>query len=73
MVSELQFVWYLPSFSSMAAAQNNETDINNVVNTAQEAVDPSHILFLHPSDNPNSILVNDLLNGKNYGTWKKSM
>jgi len=34
---------------------------------------PSHILFLHPSEHPNSILVNELLNGRNYGTWKKSM
>jgi len=29
--------------------------------------DPSHELFLHPSDNPNNILV------KNYGHWKKAM
>jgi len=33
----------------------------------------SQSLFLHPSDNPNNILVNELLNGRNYATWKKSM
>jgi len=38
-----------------------------------EILNPSHDLFLHPSDNPNNILVNELLNGRNYGTWKKSM
>ena len=35
--------------------------------------DPSHDRFLHPSDNPNNILMSDLLNGKNYGTWIKSI
>jgi len=34
---------------------------------------PSHDLFLHPLDNPNNILFNELLNGRNYATWKKSM
>jgi len=38
-----------------------------------EILNPSHDLFLHPSDNPNNILVNELLNGRNYGTWRKSM
>ena len=35
--------------------------------------DPSHDLFLHPLDNPNNVLISDLLNGRNYGTWKKSI
>ena len=34
---------------------------------------PSHIMFLHPSEHPNSLVVSELLNGRNYGTWKKSM
>jgi len=38
-----------------------------------EILNPSHDLFLHPSDNPNNILVNELLNRRNYATWKKSM
>jgi len=38
-----------------------------------EILNPSHDLFLHPSDNPNNTLVNELLNGRNYGTWKKFM
>ena len=38
-----------------------------------EIHNPSHDLFLHPSDNPNNSLVNEVLNGRNYATWKKSM
>ena len=34
---------------------------------------PSHILFLHPSDNPNNVLVSNLLDGQNYGHWKRAM
>jgi len=34
---------------------------------------PSHILFLHPSDNPNNILVSELMNGENYTHWRKAM
>ena len=58
----------------MAAATSENTDANNPSETMSKATsNPSHILFLHPSGNPNNILVNELLNGKNYGTWKKSM
>jgi len=35
--------------------------------------DPSHEFFLHPSDNPNNVLVSELMNGENYGLWKKAM
>ena len=34
---------------------------------------PSHVLFLHPSDNPNNILVSQLMNGENCSHWKKVM
>ena len=34
---------------------------------------PSHVLFLHPSDNPNNVLVSNVLDGKNYGHWKRAM
>ena len=34
---------------------------------------PSHILFLHPSDNPNNVLVSNILDGRNYGHWKRAM
>ena len=33
---------------------------------------PSHAFFLHPSDNPNNVLISELLNGGNYD-WCKSM
>ena len=42
-------------------------------NNNAEILNPSHDLFLHPSDNPNNILVNETLNGRNYATWRKSM
>lgn len=35
--------------------------------------EPSHLLYIHPSDNPNNVLVSDLLNGDNYSHWKKAM
>lgn len=35
--------------------------------------DPSHPLYIHPSDNPGSILVTELLNGSNYLDWSRSM
>ena len=35
--------------------------------------DPTHELFLNPSDNPNNILVSALMNGENCGHWKKAM
>ena len=52
-----------PFLSSPLMEANNQDFLTN----------PSHELFLHPSDNPNNTLVNELLNGRNYATWKKSM
>ena len=34
---------------------------------------PSHVLFLHPFDHQNNILFSELMNGDNYGYWKKAM
>jgi len=51
----------------------NTVQTETVVPNATFHTDPSHVLFLHPSDNPNNILVSEPLNGKNYGTWKKSV
>ena len=34
---------------------------------------PSHVLFFHPSDNPNNILVSELVNGENYAHWRRAM
>lgn len=34
---------------------------------------PSNALFLHPSDNPNNVLVSTLLDGRNFGHWKRAM
>jgi len=38
-----------------------------------EILNPSHDLFLHPLDNPNNVLVNELLKCRNCGMWKKSV
>jgi len=48
---------------------------NNVVQESLESVinNSSHVLFLHPSDNPNNILVSELMNGENYAHWRKAM
>lgn len=35
--------------------------------------DPTHPLYLNPSDNPGSVLVAELLNGTNYLDWSRSM
>jgi len=34
---------------------------------------PSHVMFLHPSNNPNNILVSELMNGENYAHWRKAI
>jgi len=34
---------------------------------------PLHILYLHPFDNPNNVLVSDLLDGRNYGYLKRAV
>jgi len=52
-------------------SQSDNTPQNHGFQNNAFFSDPSHDLFLHPSDNPNNILVCELLNGKNYGTWKK--
>ena len=53
------------------AAANEEIDINAIY--IGNLSEPSHLLYIHPSDNPNNILVSDLLNGDNYNHWKKAM
>ena len=54
----------------MAAVENEETDANAMY--IGNLSEPSHFLYIHPSDNPNNILVSDLLNGNNYSHWKKA-
>ena len=53
------------------AAVNEEIDTNAIY--VGNLSEPSHLLYIHPSDNPNNILVSDLLNGDNYNHWKKAM
>jgi len=40
---------------------------------AEVVSNPSHVLFLHPSNNPNNLLVSELMNGENYAHWRKAV
>ena len=52
----------------MAGNEIVENMSNQIVNTAVlDVINPLHVLFLHPSDNPNNVLVSELLSGENYG------
>ena len=52
----------------------NESVVEQTIpNVNLDVNNPSHVLFLHPSDNPSNILVSELLNGENYGHWRKAM
>lgn len=36
-------------------------------------IPPSSPLYLHPNDNPGTVLVTELLSGSNYVNWSRSM
>ncbi|KAH0644767.1 hypothetical protein KY284_032651 [Solanum tuberosum] len=36
-------------------------------------IESAHPLFLHPSDSPDTILVNTLFDGKSYGGWRREV
>jgi len=50
-----------------------EENQHDTVQVDLDVSNPTHTLFLHPSDNPNNILVSELLNGENYGHWRKAV
>ena len=52
---------------------NNINQTNQTNQTSVFFTNPSQDLFLHPSYNPTNVLIGDLLNDKNYGTWEKSI
>ena len=37
------------------------------------SIDPSHQFYFYPSNIPNYILVSNLLDGQNYGHWRKAV
>ncbi|XP_019234071.1 PREDICTED: uncharacterized protein LOC109214588 [Nicotiana attenuata] len=41
--------------------------------TIYSSVEPSHPLYLYPSDSPSTILVTKTFNGMIYGGWRRSM
>lgn len=45
------------------------TDTENQILT----LDPSHPLYLHPSDHPGQVLVTQTLTGDNFNQWRRSM
>lgn len=52
--------------------RNNRAEVN-FFPPEDPPLNPSNPLFLHPSDNPGTILVAELLNGGNYVNWSRSM
>ena len=52
-------------------AQIQQTELNQIP-LNNYLLDPGLSLHLHHSDNPNCSLTNELLNGINYGQWKRS-
>ena len=67
------FLHYSVTWYQIYQARSILLNFHHMEANNAEIFNPSHDLFLHPSDNPNSMLVNELLNGRNYATWKKSM
>lgn len=37
------------------------------------SVEPSHPLYLYPTDNPGTVIVADRFNGMGYGGWRRGM
>ncbi|XP_075088221.1 uncharacterized protein LOC142170257 [Nicotiana tabacum] len=37
------------------------------------SVEPSHLLYLYPTDNPGIVIVVDRFNGMGYGSWRRGM
>ncbi|XP_033508087.1 uncharacterized protein [Nicotiana tomentosiformis] len=53
-------------------------DPSNVTTTTSSSmssstVEPSHSLYLYPSDSPETVLVTKCFNGTGYGGWRRSM
>lgn len=52
----------------------SETDPNALTFTQTELVLPlSHPFYLHPSDNPGTIIVTKQFNGDYFGAWRKGI
>ncbi|XP_070017967.1 uncharacterized protein [Nicotiana sylvestris] len=51
------------------------TDSSTSVATDSNAsiVEPSHPLYLYPTDNPRTVVVADKFNGMGYGSWRRGM
>jgi len=60
----------------MAAVGNDSpggSDVRSNLQSNPITIDPSHELYLYPSDNPSNMLVSNLLDGHNYGHWRKTV
>lgn len=49
---------------------NIETTSTGSISTS---IEPSHPLYLYPTDNPGTIIVADRFNGMGYGSWRRGM
>ena len=52
-----------------------DTVLNDTAHETLHSIvnNPSHAMFLHPSDNPNHTLVSELMNDENYAHWRKAV
>lgn len=62
----------------MASSANSLVPVNIIEDEIDSAyqlltLDPSHLLYLHPSDHPGQILVTQTLTGDNFNQWRRSM
>ncbi|XP_019240169.1 PREDICTED: uncharacterized protein LOC109220161 [Nicotiana attenuata] len=52
---------------------NTETTSSTSTGSISTSVEPSHPLYLYPTDNPGTIIVADRFNGMGYGSWRRGM
>lgn len=61
--------------SYAAVVSSSSSPLQTMANTSQttSVIDVNHPLFLHSSDNPGTLLVNQLLNDQNYLQWSRAI
>lgn len=56
--------------SGSEPAKATQEHVSSIKNTFDDSANP---FYLHPSDNPGSILVSQPMNGNNYNSWCRAM
>lgn len=57
----------------MVRNNNRDKEVTSFPSDDPAPIPPSSPFYLHPSDNPGTILVTKLLNGSNFINWNRSM